>query len=134
MKVLLVFMALLSLNLMFLTYQSDMNQYNRQQALLKSVAEECAAGAALFFDEEEFSLGFLKFNREESEKYVNHILSQRFHEPFQVSYEIDYCEYPDTQRPGVAVTLTLTGTDWFRLGFLSVKEIKRKAFYENLPF
>lgn len=134
MKILIVFMALFSLNTMFLAYQSDMNAFNREQTRVKSIAEECAAGASLYFDEEAFSQGFLRFNREEGKLFVEKILKENFRDPLKVNYEIKYYEYPEVINPAVEVTLTVTGRDWFRLGFLDVKEVKRKAYYENLAY
>ena len=134
MKILIVFMAILSLNTMFLTYQSDMNRFQREQTRVKHIAEECAAGASLYYDEEAFSLGYLRFNREEGKRFIEKILNENFQEPLKVDYEIEYYEYPEVRNPAVEVTLTVTGKDWFRLGFLTVKEIKRKTYYENQSF
>ena len=131
MKLLIAFMALISLYMMFFLYQNDMNQYLREQSKIKSIAEECAAGASLYFDETAFSQGYFLFDKGEAEEYVKYILEHSFPQPYVVSYEIEYREGPDIVKPGIGVTLTVQGRDWFRLGFLSVTEIKRKAFYEQ---
>jgi len=50
MKVFIVFLGIFLINISFLSYQGDMGRYVRCQAFLKAVAEECAAGSALYYD------------------------------------------------------------------------------------
>ena len=131
MKLLIVFMALVSLNLMFLIYQGDMNRFIRVQSEIKSIAEECAAGASLYYDEEAFSQGYYLYDKKEGKKYIDYVLARTFKPPLQCSYQIHYREGPGEPDPGIQLLLTVRGRDWFRLGFLRVEEIKREAFYEQ---
>lgn len=76
MKVFIVFIALLIVNMTFITYQGDLNRYVRLQTFMKAVAEEAAAGAALYYDEVAYSNGSMVINREEGEKYIEYLLTR----------------------------------------------------------
>jgi hypothetical protein len=142
MKVFIVFMALLIINVSFLSYQGDLGRYVRCQAFLKAVAEECAAGASLYYDEDAYSDGQLRFKYEESRAYIEHILEKSTQEmPLPRDSELDYsvafqddhlgyeAESPE-DIPSVTVELTAKTEDLFRLPFLAVTEVKRAARYE----
>ncbi len=75
MKIVIVFMAILLLNISFLTYQGDMGRYLRAQNTVKAISEECGAGAALFFQASKFAEGYLISETEEAQKYIAYILS-----------------------------------------------------------
>ena len=51
-----------------------MGRYLRLQGDLKAIAEECAAGAAMYFDEEAYALGDMVIKDEEAVKYVEHVV------------------------------------------------------------
>lgn len=82
MKIFIVFLAILILNISFLTYQGDMGRYLRMQNTVKAIAEECGAGAALFFDTPQFAEGYLMAETDEALKHIAYILlnSQPIHE------------------------------------------------------
>ena len=158
MKVFIVFFALLIINVSFLTYQGDMGRYVRCQAFLKAVAEECAAGAALYYDEEAYSDGRFCFRQEEGLRYIEFILQESDKQmllphgstiAYEVLFQDDVEGYEDdsgsgpagvgpdgesdSPNPSVTVELKAATGDLFRLPFLTVTEIKRKAKYE-LPW
>lgn len=53
-----------------------MNSFNRIQDNIKYVTDESAAGAALFYDEEAFSEGYLKSKVVEANKYVKYTMEK----------------------------------------------------------
>jgi hypothetical protein len=75
MKVFIIFLAVLIINISFLTYQGDLGRYLRTQTTVKAIAEECAAGAALFFDEAAYGDGYLVSDQAEAIKHIDYILS-----------------------------------------------------------
>ena len=130
MKILIIFMALTILNTSFLIYQADMNSYIRENTFIKAVAEECAAGASLFYDEEALAEGYYVFNREECEKYVQYIIEQNFEDMENIVYEIVYYDTLGISDPGIEVNIASKDKDRFRLSFLEKNRIKRGAYYE----
>lgn len=153
MKVFIVFMGLLIINVSFLSYQGDLGRYVRCQAFLKAVAEECAAGASLYYDKEAYSGGKLRFNYEEGRKYIEYLIEESSRLAplsgdsiiaYEVSFQDDFLGYeggsgsgPDgggtvetENNPSVTVELTAATEDLFRLPFLEVTEVKRAAKYE----
>ena len=134
MKILILFYALAILNGAFFVYQTDMNQFIRENTFVKAVAEECAAGASLYYDEEALSEGYYIFNRKECEKYVRYQIEKNFPNPEEVSCEILYRDRPGESNPGIEVILTVKGRDRFRLPFLEKGVIRRAAYYEFADF
>ncbi|MGI6732838.1 MAG: hypothetical protein ACOX4J_01500 [Anaerovoracaceae bacterium] len=140
MKVFIVFIALLIVNMTFITYQGDLNRYVRLQTFLKAVAEEAAAGAALYYDEVSYSHGSMVINREESEKYLEYLLTQAdqildLEEGESLTAEMEIIDdesgaAEEGVPPSVTVTLRLTVSDLFRLPFLSREQVVRSAKYE----
>jgi len=155
MKIFIVFLGLLIINVSFLSYQGDMGRFVRCQAFLKAVAEECAAGAALYYDEDAYSDGTMRFYYEEGRNYIEYIIAEsekRSPLPggsditYKVEFQDDYLGYeagPGSPGggtgggtdvtdgiPSVTVELTAETDDLFRLPFLAVIEIKRAAKYE----
>jgi hypothetical protein len=139
MKVFIVFMGILIINIGFLSYQGDMGRYVRCQNFLKATAEECAAGAALYYDEAAYSGGQLRFRYDEGRKYIEHILNQTNREmplprgsalTYEVAFQDDALGYEDVDNPSVTVMLTATTEDLFHLPFLKVTSIARTAKYE----
>ena len=53
-----------------------MGRYVRCQVFLKAVAEECAAGAALYYDEDAYSEGQLRFYTDEGRKYIEYMIEE----------------------------------------------------------
>ena len=142
MKVFIVFLGLFIINVSFLAYQGDMGRYVRCQTFLKAVAEECAAGAALYYDEDAYSDGKLRFYYEEGRGYIEYIMEESKKEmplpedtviTYDVVFQDDYLGYEATEgeyNPSVTVEITATTKNLFRLPFLEVREIKRAAMYE----
>ena len=140
MKVFIVFLGMLILNVSFLSYQGDMGLYIRCQAFLKALAEECAAGAALFYDEGAYSDGQLQFRYEEGRKYIDFIIKESEKETplpkdsvltYAVSFEDDALGYETgNDVPSVTVVVTAATGDLFSLPFLEVTQVERAAKYE----
>lgn len=92
MKVLITGTAIILLNILFLTYQQDIDRYIRAETMLKAITEECAAGAALYSEKttEHFE-GKIIGNPSEMMKYVEYILKNSFNldnnlQPISESY------------------------------------------------
>lgn len=139
MKVFIVSLALFLINLSFLSYHEDMGRYMQAQTYLKALAEECAAGASLYHNEDHYAEGKLIFQYEECQKYVeNMIQNSKKRMPFPKGsdfvYQIDYEDelHGNVDVPSVIVEIKVNTKDLFRLPFLEVTEVKRKARYEWL--
>lgn len=74
MKTLLVFLAMLLVLSSFFIYVEDTNNYIKLQKSLKALAEECAAGAALFPDSTSTKDKYV-VNTDAAEAYVQFIVS-----------------------------------------------------------
>lgn len=151
MKPFIVFLALLIVNVSFLSFHSDMTRYEKLQVYLKAAAEEAACGGALFQDEEAYGRGVLAIKENEAQNYVNFVMEQTESElqksiAGKVEYEVeifddqrgyDRCEEyglkPGT--PAVRVSMLVTCRDLFRLPFLRVEQIRRSSVYQwqNFP-
>lgn len=144
MKPLIVFLALLIINTTFIVHQGDLNRYVRLQTYLKAVAEEAAAGAALYYDEEAYSHGLMVINMKEGEKYIDELIFQA-NETLSIQgtdnlrAEIDVID--DGNRgedigdpPSVTVTLYLNVADLFRLPFIEREQVVRSAKYELVDY
>ena len=140
MKVFIVFIALLIVNTTFISFAGDMNRYVRLQTYLKAAAEEAAAGAALYYDEEAYSNGIMVINREEGEKYIAAQIAQmernlNLKEGESLRAEVEILDDREGAAdpgvpPAVTVTLCLTVTDLFRLPFVCREQVVRSARYE----
>lgn len=155
MKVFIVFCGLLIINISFLSYQGDMGRYVHSQTFLKAVAEECAAGAALYYDEAAYSDGQFRFNYDEGKKYIEYIIEnaeERMPLPensritYRVSFQDDNLGYDDISLepdngnngeyegkqgvPSVTVEIMARTEDLFHLPFLKVTSLVRKSKYE----
>lgn len=75
MKVLIIFLGISIIYINILIYQSDINRYNNVQENIKNLADESAASAALYYDEEEYSIGYMVSNKEEALKHVEFIVN-----------------------------------------------------------
>lgn len=141
MKIFFVFLGLMIANVTFLFYQSDFSRYLELQTMLKALAEECAAGAALYYEEEEYSRGFFVIQDIEAVQFVEAQISQAEGllsqgEGKSLSYVIDISDDRSTDlnrensSPSVTVTIRLDTEDIFRLSFLKVDHIIRSSKYE----
>lgn len=140
MKVFIVFIAFLIVNTTFITFAGDLNRYVRLQTYMKAAAEEAAAGAALYYDEEAFSRGMMVINREEGEKYISGQIAQiernlDLKEGESLRAEVEVVDDREGAAdpgapPAVTVTLCLTVTDLFRLPFVCREQVVRSARYE----
>lgn len=107
-----------------------MAQYEKIQLFLKATAEDCAAGAALYYNEEEYSKGEWCIEENEANKFISSQV--RFAEESlkkvckgSLKYEVIY--------DSVEVTVKLyyeMENDLFRLPFLSINKVSRVAKYE----
>jgi hypothetical protein len=140
MKVLLVFLALMMLNLTFISYKGDLNRYLQLRTFLKAVAEESAGGAALYYDEEAFGFGNMIIKDRDAELFVDSLVMRAgqllsLEDGESLDYEMVILDDRDGGAarglsPTVEVILTLTSRDLFRLPFLTVEQVSRAAKYE----
>ena len=144
MKVFLVFLSIFLVSMTFLAYQGDLAHYIQIQEYLKGLAEECAAGAALYYDETAFGQGSLVFSETEARAFVAY-LAERGGESLAergegiLTYELELFDAEkgfgsEGETPAAQVTLTYTCPDLFRLPFLRVTEVCRQARYEQKEF
>lgn len=146
MKIFVVFLAILLLNVSYLSQSADLDRYSLLQRQLKVLAEEGACGAALFRDEDEYALGRLCVDRQAAEAYLDFLLAnQRSLTETDPSATVeghievfdDASGYGDADRygisgasPAVVVELEWSGEDLFRLPFVSVTRLRRSATYQ----
>ncbi len=91
MKVFIIFLAILIINISFLVHQGDMGRYLRTQTTVKAIAEECGAGAALFFNEACFGDGFLVAEPEEAVRHIEYVIDEAGRtDPYLNGRQIDY--------------------------------------------
>lgn len=139
MKPFLFFIALFIINVSFIAYQSDLSRYMQAQNFLKATAEECAAGASLYYDEEEYSEGKIIFKYDEGIKYTEDLIEKSkkcmlFDKNCEITYTIKFEDdlkgYSESKEPSITVSLKVLTKDLFRLPFLKVTQVERKAKYE----
>lgn len=143
MKILIVFLGLLMVQAGFLVYHGDMGRYVRCQTELKALAEECAAGAALYFDREAYAKGRFVFVEQEGHRYVSFQMAQakqRMSFPssslftYEMTFQDDKHGYetrPDGKSyPAVTVILTADTGGLFTLPFFDVRQVARATKYE----
>lgn len=144
MKVFIVFIGLFLIFVSFLVYHADIGRYAQAQTYVKAMAEECAAGAALYVNEEEYSDASLVFDSDEGQKYAAYIIEESkkkmpFPKDSIITYDINfqddllgYHEEDGTsgEIPSVTVRIDVETIDMFRLPFLYVDKVSRMAKYE----
>jgi hypothetical protein len=140
MKVFIVFLGLLIINVSFITYHGDLNRYVQLQRYLKDLAEEGAAGVAMYYDEEAYGKGLMIINREEGEKYISFLLDKAeeklgFLDIKDINGDIEIFDDGEGAggpgaTPRVTVILRLTVNDMFRLPFLNREQVVTGAQYE----
>lgn len=140
MKVLIIFLGLLALDVCFMSYQGDIEKFVRQQAMLKFMAEECAASAATFLDTEKFAEGDIVFDYVEGKRYTEEFIEFTKEKvgwegtvSFDLVYEDDLQGYQMEnveENPAVIAHLTLEAEDLFRLPFLTLTKMERSTRYQ----
>ncbi len=145
MKVFITFSALLIVMCSCLVYRGDLERYNYEQELLKMVAEECAACAALDLDAEEASMGNTVFDRklayESAHAHMTYALKKNstmwkygdVNLHMEIEFEDDFAGYSaanSADNPTVSVKITASGNDFFHLPFLEKRTISRRSKYE----
>jgi len=143
-KTFLVFLSIFLVSITFLVYQGDLAHYIQLQEYLKGLAEECASGAALYFEENAFGQGAFIFSETEARAFVTHLVEQGGEALAEsgegvLTYEMELFDAEkgfdaEGEIPSVQVTLTYTCPDLFRLPFLRVTEVCRQARYEQKEF
>lgn len=145
MKVFIVFLSLLIVNVSALVFQGDLGCYMHEQLLLKEAAEECAAGAALLIDEEEYSYGRIIFDYQAGEKYAQEYLEyikrnskviSKGKISCKLTFEDDGKGYSDSNIeniPSISSEIVVKSEDIFRLPFIEVTRLERSTRYE-LPY
>lgn len=73
MKVFLTFLALVIVNINAMIFHDDLRACRGLQNLLDTAAENCAQGAAMYFDREEYAEGYLSFDEDEILDYMEHV-------------------------------------------------------------
>lgn len=140
MKIFIVFIGLLIINVCYLSYQGDIENFVRKQAFLKFTAEECSAGAATLLDEEEYAEGKIVFSYEEgrdyAEKYIEDVKEKNnFNGKLSciLTFEDDETGYKSNNPdciPAVNATVKFETEDIFRLPMITLTKIERSARYE----
>ena len=144
MKTFLVFLSILLVSVTFIAYQGDLAHYMQIQEYLKGLAEECALGAAMYYETEAFGQGALVFSETEANAFVEHMVSQGqtvLNEGREgtLTWSLQLCDeakgFDGSDRdPATIVTLRYICEDLFRLPFLRVTEISRQAKYQQKAF
>lgn len=145
MKTFLVFCAALLLQVSFLAHYSDLNRFALLQKEVKVLAEECASGAALQLDEASYALGRLVIDEGRAQAFVEEAKERARRSGLlalggRLRSELvlfdDEKGYAGCQIyglppevPGAAVAVTYEGEDLFRLPFLSLNRLSRRAAY-----
>jgi hypothetical protein len=142
MKVFIVFLSLLIVNVSALVFQGDLGNYMHEQLLLKEAAEECAAGAAILIDEEEYSYGRITFDYQAGEKYAEEYLeyikrNSRVMSKGEISCELTfeddnkgYSTMNIKHIPSITSEIVVKTNDVFRVPFIEVTRLERSARYE----
>lgn len=95
MKVFLTFLALLLVYVSLLTFRTDLDSFYQAQSWTKTVAEDCAAGAALYYQEESMGNGLWICEATEAMEHINYILNfqknnHKFYSDGKIDYEIRF--------------------------------------------
>lgn len=133
MKTFLMFLAIFIISMSFVVYQGDIDQYTRLQTFLKATAEEAACVAALYYDEEAFSRGFMVINGAEGEKYLAELILQT-EDKLSLRGDFDISGSMEIGDKDVVVTLELNCDNLFRLPFLRKNKVVRSAKYELVHY
>lgn len=77
MKVFIVFLSLMIVNIGLIMYQDDHTMFERIEYDIKSTAENCAYGCAMFYNKEAYSEGYLEYDTEEAIRYIDDVLTRK---------------------------------------------------------
>jgi len=145
MKVFIMFLAFMIVFSASLVYRNDMELYMRMQDSLKRLAEDCAAGGSLATDRDLYASGRLCIDREDAERISSVLIEKAMEKTMfsggTISQTVkifdDVKGYDGIEgyglsagRPAVAVSLTYSGPDIFRLSFLKIQTVTRTAVYQ----
>ena len=147
MKIFIVFLAMMLVLTSFIAFSADMDRYVKLQGHLKALAEECAAGAALFTDESRYAEGDMVIDYDDACAYIGFMSDAgvRGDPPFRggeirssVKIFDDEKGYSGIEtygirkrKPTVVVTLEFVSPrDLFRLPFLEEYAVTRTATYQ----
>ncbi len=140
MKVYIIFLALLIVNVGFMTFNQDMDRYLMLQNIIKDTSEECAAQAALLLSEEDYFKGriiFLKDNHD-SEKVLENVCRKigiKDGYALTLNYEDDstcYAINNSEKNPRVTATVIVNAKSLFRTKIFDETIITRTSCYEIL--
>ena len=121
MKIFIVFLALVLVFSMFLSYVQDMNVYMQVQRHLKTLSEDCAEAGALTIDR--YAAGI---DREEAVKAAGEILSSSALFP-PGTVDLEQAEVTAGGR-GFCVTLRYERA-FFRLPYIDITSVSRTSEY-----
>ncbi|QIB69931.1 hypothetical protein Ami103574_11630 [Aminipila butyrica] len=142
MKVFIAFLGIFLVSISAVVYQGDLGAYGQEQLLLKEAAEECAAGAALFLEEDAYAKGSIVFNQQQGQTYIKDYLAyikrnskalSRGTVSYEAVFEDEDCGYASenfSRIPAVTVDIRVATEDLFRLPFVKVTSLERRARYE----
>ncbi|MBO4818817.1 MAG: hypothetical protein J5528_01650 [Firmicutes bacterium] len=122
MKVFIVFLALLIVFSMYLSYICDLDIYMQDQRLLKMLAEDCAEAGALTIDEKRE-----RIDKDKADEAALEMLSSSGIFPYG-TVSIESSSVTDDGR-GFELCLVLQKDDWFRLPFINIGSMKRISEY-----
>lgn len=153
MKILLVGAAIILINVLSLTFHADYDRYELTEQALKNEADQCAAAAVLYFDEEAYGEGDLLLKDRDAVAAVEDMLDEKctyqmhlfddssrhrtyengrlesdttFSYPYSFLDETGYESMID--RPAVIVTVSYE-SDFYRLDGVYQRTIKRSSMY-----
>ena len=122
MKVFIVFLALIVIFSMFLSYLQDTDRYMQYQKLLKMLSEDCAEAGALTIDPK---TGVISGGR--AFEAASEILESSSLFP-RGSVSVESASVTCGGK-GFEVCLIYSGEDLFRLPFINITEIRRASEY-----
>ena len=134
MKVFIVSLAIIIMQLSSIIFASDLFRYNNARFRLKLLAEECAAGCAVQYDDDEYENGNIVF-RNDAASYASDLISYKStHDPVFMNGTLRLLSFEaksDTDSPYVAVSLSYTADrDYFRLPIINEHTISHQSKYE----
>lgn len=129
MKVFIVFLGLLMVNLNFFAYTSDLNRFEKLEQRLKAAAEDCASGAALYYDHDLYGEGLYHIDQRKAQDYIAAQLEAAEKElnKYLICTLSAQAEFQDRS---VVVAVNYQGEDLFRQPFLKKTEVTRIAEYK----
>lgn len=77
MKVFIIFMAFMILNINSIVFHNDLTEYRQISDYIEKTAENCAHAASMYYDEYEYSDGFLVYDGDEGCRYTEYEIARR---------------------------------------------------------